>query len=385
MRSLLMLLVVVLVSCTGNEEKGLSKKGFSQKQLEKGISLNIPGENFEKIKTKREKALAINHHFKSKADYVKGSVTCDGISVDVKVRLKGDEVDHLSSEHWSYKLKAKKNLGFGQKKLVIQSPHTKQYLLEFLFHQLCKQEGIVALNYLFLPVTLNDTVVSTYAMASVVGNQSLKQAGREVGPILKFNERKYWELLVAGKKNVDSLYVLSAPIKACNGKWSKKHKSIYDESVLKLQGYQDGNLKPQEVFDYDLFARYVAVSELLGSSHNLRWLNLRLYFHPQTKKFEPIAFDCYDGADPRNEIIWYNEAKRFEYFLHPLLDDLQFQKQVEAYLKIYCTQDFVKNVFSENHAELSKYIELIRRDKSNYVLSRNQMLKRAKHILSTLK
>jgi hypothetical protein len=377
-------MVVVLVSCSGDQKQVLNKEGFANEQLESGISLNIPTENFEKITVKRNNALEIGHHFKSKKDYVTASLSCVDKSVKVKMRLKGDELDHLSGKHWSYKLKGKKNLAFGQKKIVIQSPQTKKFLLEYLFHRLCKQEGIVSLEYMFLPVTINDTLKSTYALASSVGSQTLKNAGRLVGPILKLSEREYWKRLVAGERKIDSLFSLSTPIKACNGKWAKKNKEAYIESVAILNKYRKGELPAEKVFDYDLFARYVAISELLGSSHNLRWLNLRLYFHPKTKKFEPIAFDCYDEADPRNEFIWYNEKKRFEYLLHPLLDDLRFQEKVETYLKLYCKQDFVKAIFSDNHNEISKYMRLIRRDKSNYVLSRNQMLKRAKYILSTL-
>jgi hypothetical protein len=381
---LVLICFVLLQSCGGVDESFDESTGFSKEQLEQGISLNFSEEAFSEVTRQRNEALAVNYHFKEKEDFVPGLLSCGQEAVKVKVRLKGGEVDHLSGKMWSYKLKGKKNLGFGQKKLAIQSPHTKNHLHEFLFHKLCSQEGIIALEYFFVPVTINDSLKSSYAMATVIGSQTLKNSGRKVGPILKFAKKAYWKKMVAGETRIDSTCMLSAQIKPCNTKWSKKHNNQYSESVTKLNQYRQGQLLPNKVFDYDLFARYVAVSELLGSSHNLRWLNLRLYYHPKTHLFEPIAFDCFDGMDPRNEIIWYNEKKRFEYFLHPLLDDLNFQSKVEDYLRVYCSQDYVKAVFSDNHAEIAKYLKLIRRDKPNYILSRNQMLKRAKYILSTL-
>jgi hypothetical protein len=228
---------MLLQSCSGMDESFDERTRFTKEQLEGGIALNFSEEAFAKITAKRNEALVANHHFKDGDDYVPVILSCDTDTFKIKVRLKGDEVDHLSGEVWSYKLKGKSNLGFGQKKMVIQSPDTKSYLLEYLFNKLCKQEGVVALDYFFLPVTINNTVTSSYAMATVVGNQTMKNTGRDEGPVLKFDEKEYW--------------------------------------------------------------------------------------------------------------------KRFEYFLHPLLDDVVFQKQVESYLKVYCTEDYVKTIFSDNHTEIN--------------------------------
>jgi len=178
--------------------------------------------------------------------------------------------------------------------------------------------------------------------------------------------------------------MLSAEIRASNGKWAKKNEPLYNEAIDRLASYLSGSILPSEVFNNDLYARYIVISVLMCSRHNLRWLNLRFYYNPETKKFEPVAFDCYDVMDPRNKGIWFKEKKQFEYFLHPLLDDPVFRLQVDKYLKIYCSAIYVKKMFSNNHGDIAKYQKLIMKDKPNYMLSRNQILKRAKHILSTL-
>jgi hypothetical protein len=387
MRYLMLLLVIVLVSCGHDElfcEPIIPEQGLTQAQLESGIVISFSEEAFDSVKMQRSRAKDINYHFKEKGDFVPAIFSCQGLFLKIKARLKGGEIDHLDGEFWSFKLKSKRNLGFGHNKLAIQSPHTKNFLLEYLFHKVCKQQGIIGLEYFFVPVIINDSLKHNYAMATVVNAHTSVLCGRGLGPVLKFDKREYWKHMVEGEKQIDSLFMLKAPIKSCDAKWTKKNKEQHRKAATQLADYRSGKLQPSDVFEYDLYARYVAISELLGSSHNLRWLNLRFYYHPETKKIEPIAFDCYDGVSPRNEGVWFKEDKRFEYFLHPLLDDPVFRTKVESYLKIYCSPEFVKNIFLRNHSDLTKYQKLIREDEPAYLLSRNHMLKRAKYILSTL-
>lgn len=392
-RFLLGLFLMLLLASCGDDVCGFPEEdsGYTKEQLEEGIALKFSEKAWGKLIRKREEAFALDHHFKEKGDYVKAKMTCDGERIKIKVRFKGGGLDHLEGRLWSLKLKkgkkSKKPLGLGHYKLGLLKPSSKNYLLEYLFQRVCKAEDILALQYFFVPVTINDTLQGTYAIESVIGNQTLRDGHRELAPILKFDKKPYGKRFYAGEKSgIDSVEMLKARILTSNTKWCKRQENIDQCAKAKqvLSHYRKGELQPDKVFDYEVFARYVAICELFGSSHSLRWLNLRFYFHPESNRFEPIAFDCFDGRHPRNEILWYNEEKRFEYFLHPLLDDLEFQKKVEKYLKEYCEMKYIKGIFSSNHTELTKYMKLIRKDKNDYILSRDHMLQRGKHILSTL-
>lgn len=381
-------MLFVLFSC-GNDAALVraDEHGFSKEMLEQGIQLKFSEKDYAKIAKERNKALESGYHIRRKKNYVPVVISSSGESLKAKARLKGVELDHLQGNTWSFKLKTKKVLGLGHRKLAIQKPHTKNYLLEYLFHELCKREGLIALNYLFVPATINDSISSTYAMASVVSSETLRENGREEGPILKLDQKVYWERAVAGETGLDSICSATTKIKLCNKKWDRKDslkQMVTVSAKKKLSEYRKGKLKANAVFDYKMYAKYVALSELLGSSHNMRWFNLKMYYNSKTELFEPVAFDCYDGMDPRNEMIWYNEKKRYEYFLHPLLDDLVFQKEVEGNLKEFCTKNYVRSIFAQCHSEIAKYMELIRRDEPTYFLSRKQMFKRAAYITSVL-
>ncbi|MBT5471093.1 MAG: hypothetical protein HOK41_10870, partial [Nitrospina sp.] len=49
---------------------------------------------------------------------------------------------------------------------------------------------------------------------------------------------------------------------------------------------------PSEVFDPDLMGKFIAVADVWGSNHVLRWHNMRFYYNPITALLEPIGFDA---------------------------------------------------------------------------------------------
>ena len=127
----IMLLCVMLQSCSNMDSTFDESQGFSREQLESGVALNTSSEGFEKIRRKRESAVALGHHFKSGKDYVDASLQFGDEVTEVRIRLKGDELDHLEGDHWSYRVKIKEELVMGHKKFSLQRADSKNYLLEY--------------------------------------------------------------------------------------------------------------------------------------------------------------------------------------------------------------------------------------------------------------
>ena len=51
---------------------------------------------------------ALYRHFKDKTDYIRAELETAKNSTSIQLRLKGDEIDHLSGEKWSLRIKSKK-------------------------------------------------------------------------------------------------------------------------------------------------------------------------------------------------------------------------------------------------------------------------------------
>lgn len=371
---------VVFLSCSTRNETAY----FTKQKVSNGVRLVLPVLSQKKLQKKRTVALNRGHILKSEKQYVPAELVVDIKSTAIKIRLKGDEIDHLNSNKWSYRIKSKNTLIADHRRFSLQNPGSKNFLSEYLFHAFCKKEGLLALDYFFVPFSINDSLSKVYAYESVVDNNTLKQGGRKIGPILKFDENAYWKKFGTTTEKIDSVSMLSAKIKSCNKKWCKKNPKIVEEGTALLTAYRAGNLRPEQAFDYDLFAKYVAISEVLGSSHNFRWINLRLYYNSTSKKLEPVAFDCFDGDHPRTTLIWYQERKKFEYFLHPLFADQKFINLVEKQLKIYTQITYLKELLHENHSALMQYNQLLKKENPSYFFNREELFSRAEYLQKAL-
>ena len=85
------------------------------------IFIDINFEDFQKLEYKRQEALDAGFLLSSPEDYVPATIKHRDKEVKVKLRLKGDLVDHLDGDKWSFRIKVKgENTLFGMKTFSIQ-------------------------------------------------------------------------------------------------------------------------------------------------------------------------------------------------------------------------------------------------------------------------
>ena len=101
------------------------------------LRIEIPQSALDSIIEFRDRALSREVITSDLKTYFKGSVTVDGRKLPVSLRLKGDWVDHLEGEKWSFRIKFKgSNAYHGMKKFSIQDPHTRSFMMEWFGHKL---------------------------------------------------------------------------------------------------------------------------------------------------------------------------------------------------------------------------------------------------------
>ena len=101
----------------------------------------------------------------SSEDYVPATITHGNIQYDVRLRLKGDHVDHLETDKWSFRIKVKDDKSiFGMKVFSIQHPKTRIYSNELLYNLMLKEEGVLAPRYSFIEVVINGENKGIYAL-----------------------------------------------------------------------------------------------------------------------------------------------------------------------------------------------------------------------------
>lgn len=262
------------------------------------IHIDIGFTELQKLYAQREQALKARILVQGEDDWVPASIRSGGETVKVKLRLKGDWVDHLEGDKWSFRIHTKgQSQLFGMRRFSIQHPVTRGYQGEILFQETLRQYGVLTPRYSFVEVVVNGDSIGIMALEEHFSKELLENNGRKEGVIIRYNESLAWEGRLRGPEHVGEVFetYLNAPIDAFGMSRIRKSERLsreYAVAVGLLRGFTSGQLRPSEVFDVDLLGSYLAVAEFWGADHDAIWHNQRFYLNPLTLKLEPVAFDA---------------------------------------------------------------------------------------------
>jgi len=349
-------IVFFILSCS--DEKIVFEKNDA-------VEINISDTAFKLLESYRITALENGVLDKSLKNYVKGTITYHGTEIPVKLRLKGDWVDHLKSNKWSFRIKVTGDNAFlGLKSFSIQSPHTRSFLHEWFMHQIYLREGVLTTRYEFLPVIINGKQMGVYALEEHFDKQLVEAKSKREGPILKFNEEGVWETRIGDPDTYHPLPYFAAseviPFKKNRTMKSpvlKKHFKTAQSLMLRYKAFDD-NI--EELFDLDKLAKFYALTDLANTDHALIWHNLRFYYNPVSRKLEPIAYDCYPEKvemSVNQPIFGYSKNKTsfpdFSFIHYHLFNSSSFKSLYISYLKKYSSDDFLNAMFNELDSSLT--------------------------------
>lgn len=265
------------------------------------LVIDVPFKDMSKLYQKREEALAMGHLVQGDDDFVDGSIRVDGRVIPIKLRLKGDWVDHLQGRKWSFRIRVRNGDHLlGMRRFSLQHPLTRGYQAELMYFEFLRGFGVMVPRYRFVDVSLNGDDVGLMALEEFFAKELLEFNRRREGVIVRFDESLPWAAR-------DSL---SGEAVGWNGAFDDYRNAAIDgigssriaESAALsgqfrtaqglLRGFADGKLGASQVFDVQQLGRFIAVSDVMGAWHATRWANLRFYLNPISLRLEPIPFDA---------------------------------------------------------------------------------------------
>ncbi|MBD3866996.1 MAG: right-handed parallel beta-helix repeat-containing protein [Acidobacteria bacterium] len=260
------------------------------------LILDIPFESLHQIHQKRDEALAQGLLVTGSDDLVRAEIRHGDETHRVRLRLKGDLPDHLETEKWSLRIQVRGGDAIlGMRRFSIQAPETRGFQAEPLFLEALRDEGILAPRYSFVEVVRNGKELGLMALEEHFSKELLESQDRREGVVLKFDETLFWENMLLNDAHGPYENYKTATISAFQTSRIVKNPilaSDYLEARALLRGFVDGHLPASDVFDEKLLGRFLALSEIWGSIHAVRWHNLRLYYNPVDRELEPIGFDA---------------------------------------------------------------------------------------------
>ena len=329
------------------------------------LRIELSDHNLATLAARRDAALK-EHVLESKTnDFVAGNLSIDGKSIPIEIRLKGDFIVHLQGFKWSYRIKVKgNNTVLGMKTFSLHHPRIRLFLHEHVILEALRYEGLIALRYQFLKVSINGTYVGVYNMEEHFETRLLENNQRRDGPIVKIDEDMLFQLINQdlSRTNKDGILFTQSPIDTF-----QKAKVLRDPIQLAqfekakslLEAFRAGNAAVEDVFDIEEFAKYYAVTDVFMGKHGIRWHNQRFYFNPLTSRLQPIGFDFNDdkpGLDPLSRInrehgIFYGTNWAFDVFTRMLYSEPKFFSAYMTHIDRMTRPAYLRRFFKHIEAQ----------------------------------
>lgn len=387
----------VKVYAWNKEKKTFIADGFdvqlkpSKNQEGQGIHFQIEANTLKVMQEKRAKAFA--------QGYISGrekklqSATFN--THPVKIKFKGDWLDHLHGNKWSYRVDMGETERYKDMQLfAVQNPKTRLFMHEWLFHKLLEQEGVLTTKYTFDSVWVNKVFKGVYAIEENFHPQFLERRNLE-GLVLTFHEDhlfEHFKLQWTSDKQFLPPIIQSAKVDV----YGLKDRS--DQDCLKaqdlLQSFKFGTKSMNEIFDLDQMARFYAIVNVTRSFHSFVWHNQRFYWNQKNGKIEPIA---YDGATQKADVRWISsniignidleqkiwKTNLYSYHYH-LLADSEFQQLYINYLKEYTTEAFLQSFIASVQKEFDYWDDQLKNELDYVEVRTDELLTNAQAIIEEL-
>jgi hypothetical protein len=318
------------------------------------IHFDVKFDDFETIRAKRDEALSTGVLITSDEDLVPAKITIDGKELKAKIRLKGDHVDHLETDKWSFRVELTgDDRAFGMRRFSVQNPETREFQFEQTFLDNLRYEGILAPRYEFVEVTLNGENWGVYALEEFFGKELIESMGRRTGVLVAFEEQYFWEHISKAPSSQFAFGVLALSFRSSNayidvfdqGRISKNPElqAQADKAVSNIRKFQSGEVAAGEVFDLERMATYLAIVELWMAHHSLVENNFRFYFNPISGLLEPVGFDGQPTSRGAGTARTFNLNGKSD-FLEAVLDDPKISGLFLQELERVSSKDYLTEI-----------------------------------------
>ena len=203
-------------------------------------------------------------------------------SIKGKIRLKGDRPAHFRErDKSSYKIELTDNNYFlGLKKFSLQKPRIRNYIHEWIFHQMAKDFGLIKIKYEFLKLNINGENKGLYVVEEGFGKELIERNERRNGPIFGLNE-------FISSSSRDPIFEIY------NKKYWERSENINlaQTAVQKLKDFYNDKIPLEDIFDLEKWASFLAITDMTSAYHGALLWNVKLYYNPINELFEPIPYD----------------------------------------------------------------------------------------------
>ena len=320
------------------------------------LELVIPDSSLDQLKAMEDLVKGQRFVLAESKQWVKAKILLGDKKYKVDIRLKGDLTDHINKRKRSYRVKVKGGETIlGMRVFSIQSPETREFLYEWLWHEAYRYFGGVAPRYDFVSVSVNQEELGIFALEEAFEKRMLEFHQRRESPILKFGEDIYWILYAheLGYRSDEEMFG-SSVIQTFQPNRTLAIE-IQNEAVKHaaslIRKFRKGELTPDQVFDTQRMSIFLALSDLFKNTHGVRWNNVRYYYDPIVSRLEPIAFDA-SSAELKPQISYTRELQSL---YRQLFDDSEFLARYIRDLARFSDVELINNFWKSIEKDYTRF------------------------------
>ena len=363
---------------------GYSLLGFLEYDVPT-LQLASEPEHIEAIELQRKNAVDEGWITVDKTDLVPTKLITNNKIIPAKYRLKGDYIEHVISQKYSYRIQAEDTI-FGIPKFSLHHPIRRNNVSEFLWQFACSEEGLIRLDYDIIRLKVNEQDLGLYAMEEHFGTNFCSRRNL-TGIVLRFEEKEFWEQKKSGTPKNARQSFESSPIDSYNTGMIRKDSTLWKEHeviMAKLYLWRAGIIPTSSIFDPTKLAKYFALSDLCSGHHAIVWHNMRFYYRPETGLLEPIAYD----GDLYNTIQepLHSSAQQADCwsFSCKCLSDPIFEQVYINELNRISGTDYYSQLLNKFEADKIKYENILKWEFPRYSFDDQFLRKNTKTIINYL-
>ncbi len=367
------------------------------------LHLQVSDKAMAQLREKREAALRSGVLQNSDDGWVNARIVdITGTEIPVSLRLKGDRLEHLEGEKWSFRINVKPPNAW--KRMVSFSVHTpaaRYFLHEWLLHRMWEREDVLTTRYDFIELFLNGKSLGIYAFEEHFEKQLAEFKQRREGPIVKLNEDGFWagverQLNNHGYTRFEAAHTIMEKDNADIGTFNEGRIAAsptlaqeYEQARELLHQFQYGLKSPADIFELERLAKFYAISDVLSAYHGIIWHNQRFYYNPVISRLEPIGFDGYDGPPARQytflgqgalDPATLDSKTAFAY----LFQDEAFAAQYIRYLYQYTSSGYLQEFFNAMEADWAPRLQWLQMEFPDYQPDFSQIAEQAAYLHSLI-
>ena len=258
---------------------------FDRNDIETWV-IDIKFKQYDKLRKKVEESRANGFIQQTGDDWVKATIKNSRSTHKVKLRIKGDNLDHLQGNKWSFRVRSETSID-GIRQFNIQNPMVRGFYGTKILEKLRKHYGLIATKTDFKRIIINGKDIGLMQIEEHFGKELLERNKRKDTVIIKFDEQNRWdygEFYNFNNVHIDTFG--TSKVASEHVKWD-----MYTFAWELLNDFVNNRKPASIVFDCASTGRYLALNRLLGTNHGHRWGNLRFYFNPYQERLEIIGFD----------------------------------------------------------------------------------------------